>query len=124
MNARESVGHLFFFHRTTKPKQVIFTRRKNGFDSHILKLENQTKIESPKKTSIIQRTHSINRRLLNATPAFRYQSTLIKLDPNKHDVMSSVRDDLGVIDAKYRGAVIGYRHDSWICRYITIPNAS
>ena len=34
-----------------------------------------------KKTSIIQRTHSINRRLLNATPAFRYQSTHIILRP-------------------------------------------
>ena len=32
---------------------------------------------------------------------------IIKLDPNNNDAMSSVRDDLGAIDAKYRGAVIG-----------------
>ena len=40
VNARESVGQGPFFNRTTQPKQVILTRR-NGFDSHILKSENQ-----------------------------------------------------------------------------------
>ena len=43
-----------------------------GFDSHILKL----KIGKSNHTDT--HTYSVNRRLLNATPAFRYQSTLIK----------------------------------------------
>ena len=35
------VGQGPFFNRTTKPKPVISTQR-NGFDSHMLKSENQT----------------------------------------------------------------------------------
>ena len=71
--------------------KTVNPTRRNGFDSHILKSVNQTKIKSPKqKTSIIQRTHSVNRRFLNATPAFRYQSTLILIlrrdDGTRNDV--------------------------------------
>ena len=63
---------IFLFPQDNKTKASNFNTTKWGsIHSHILK----SKIGK----SNLQRTHthSVNRRLLNATPAFRYQSTLI-----------------------------------------------
>ena len=67
-----------FSNRTTKPKQIIFNTTKwIRFPHFEIGKSNQNQVtKNNNKTSIIQCTHSANRRLLNVTPALRYWSLL------------------------------------------------